>query len=1529
MNYLDIINQGLGTNYARINDIYDKKEALTLCLKDERLYYFITSFNKETWTYENQELLSHIIDKALERTAYVPLMKITNPNLLTSIYKYDKVIMGSIGQEALNEENIKLAFQKKKCTDDLFRDEPLVLKVYLENNYDVKIEFRLQAWNEENANLYLKNISRKPRIYSFFSNNIIALKEIIKEHKFSMINDLYFDNKIILNDKIGDLLYKKMIEFPEDIVKIRYLKGIEPYYLKGLIETKRFDLIDNSTVNKQSLTEENTILLSENLLEYLNITNNDKLLLYLTDNNIIFRKLIELKKYDVIQNNFINMKWSNDDIKLYFDQNLDKKYYERFEHNALALKVFILGDYKLDISFSNFNEKIVWTEENIELYFNYLKRTNPNNITITSFSDIENYPNRCLEHNLFKYLDASYIQNINYELLCRKIREFPNEEFNLRTNYITSDVLETMIDVKNYTLINKYAHYAKNINEKVYTKFAEIIDEYLNNGYEIPYNFTKSTVLLKKLLELNIYDKFDGFYRAWDIETITILANKYIQDYLSFYDIPCRSKEYLPYALYNLNVFNKFTYAIIYETSTYDNKKFTDPYFKYLEKNKIGDIYSLILYYGHNKTIDEYIQDGYITDKFKQILIFNHGYQCYCKDSGIDIFDNINDPVLLSYLKCAYKVSNLHNGIFINETNYKEYFDEFGPKQELYDFLFNPNSIGTFKTLIEQYPSEKIDSLKIYAADKFINIENIKIKKICFRYFKENYESMDNKKVDDLLKLTHRIEYSNSLELHQFQEQILTSILDSDNPYEKLDKIENIFLKENIPMFSKIFLCFKFLYPKLSKIDKDGFEKFDFRENSRISPDLLLANPNNKRMQLYKKIVNGDKTKIRFQLIFNDLLRCAICSNNSSLVQYLNTLKNGNEIVIKLQNDNYNISNLNKEEQKILETFIGYLSTIYENISDEKIKNMSLVERCKYLTEYFKPTSRYSLADRVVRSFGYFAGIDSLEQIFKMINGIKNKSQNENSEFGKYLEKNIFQLNDNDLLRCIGLFNILGSSFENGNVCKELLGSLIGKSDSDTTPLDIDLTLAKKEENIYSSIDGTPTGWGFGNIFIVLKDDVTITRDKDGNILDTEYDPMKMEVFGTHTKNGGHETHWGGRSGFSKTDIKCIIYKKMIKINEQKPYNEDGSVNYIENNPFNDLPLIKFEIARHGLYIPVVDLSGKLIFTEDEYNNIRSKMMGLSHYDCDEYHIDKDSLYFDGIEELIESMNIDRRRVDSIRKKIYARIEEIITDSKYGFDIQTVNNAFNGNLSSGICELLETGSTSRFSNVPDDCDFDFMLKLDRKYTINPEIVRQIIEIFKRELKPTDTIPTKNNRFRGTGITISDFSGLDIDISIDQRRNDNSYSSEMCLNDRYESIKKQYPDCYPLVLANIVKAKQILKEKHVYKTLEGGMGGIGVENWILQNGGSFRLAAEDFVAHAYRNGSLIDYDEFIKNYHVFDFGSNHEPKRKLKSPYPPYADIYYPYDDYIADNLTKEKYIEMAEILKKYIEEIELKPRKQI
>ena len=1514
MNDIDILNQELKSDYSTFQEVFNLSEALEVCLKNEKLYRYIYYFNENTWTNDNQKLFSDILEEYSKNYNF-PKFKITNSSLLTHAYQLDfAALYRNATNESLNEQNIKLAYENNKVDLLLFRDNSLALKIYLNNNYNIQLGFTDHAWNSENARLYIKKVndgSLKNEISSFY-RNLICFKEVINEHQFQLIDNFYVSN-FNLDDKIGTMLCQKMIEYPGLIVPIKtyMLKGIESFYLKGLLLAKRIDLVD-SALTEKSINKENLLLLADNLEEYLNIVN-DRINVYLLKSSIILHKLIEIKKYDIIARFSYNETWTEENIKFYFEQNLEDCYYQRFEHNPIALKIYCLGDYKYKINFT----KECWTEENIEHYFAYLKRVQPPNI-LSTFKDIPNFFNSCLEHNVFNYFKFSYDKNINYDLLCEKLREFPNEEFNFQSILLKGhpELVLAFIDTKRYYIFESNI----DCNQIIIEKFCSIMDEYFQLGFKsVPSVIYNSPLFIKRAIELNYYDKFSSLSKGWTLENVTLLANKYvIDDNLYFYDMSRCNSKYLIYALKNLNVYLSPT--SIYTSNRNDYSNYKDDFFIYLTENKIGDVYNLIEYFKQENVIDEYISNGYLTDKFKSILIFNHGYQCYCMEKGIDIFTDIEDLSLISYLKCAYKVPNLYHGIFINETNYAYYFDENGPKQELYDDLFNVNSLSIFKSLIDNYPNEN-DKLKIYFADKFKNIESKNIVISCLNYFKKNYNIMTEKMIDDLLNLIYRIDYSNALEIHQFSEQIMSNILTCDNPLGKLSKIEKIFLKNDIPMFAKVYQCFKILYPEFQKYDNNKM-LFDFSDNSRISPELLKADPNSKRMQLFKKIVNNDKTKIRFQLVFNDLLRCSIDSKNESLLHYLNNLKNGNDYMLKLYNNKFDINTLTQEELNILNKFTNYLTVIYENINNQNINHLEFIEKCKVLIDHYKPTSRYSLADRVVRSFGFFADIDSLEQIFDLINCSQQKSKLENEYLGSYLERHNFELRDNDLLRCIGKFDNLGSSLENGNVCKELLGSFIGKSDSDTTPMDVDFSLIKSSDSIYNCIDGTPTGWNFGNVFLILKD-YYITRDKDGNLLEAVYDPMKVEVFGTCTKKGGHETHWGGRSGFAKTNIKCILYKKMAKISSNKPYNEDGSVNYEENAIFDDLPSIKFEIVRNGLYIPIVDLSGKLIFTIKEYNYLRSKMMGLSKYDCTEYHLDTSSLYFDGIDELVTDMISDRERITNIRKSIYKRIEEIIINPEYNLNIQKIDNYFQGDLTNGIAELLETGSTARFCNVPFESDFDFMLKLDRKIMIDKEKMKKIIEIFEKEFKPSKTIPTKSNRFRGTGISISEFDNLDIDISLDQRRNNNSYSSERALNDIYNSIKKQYPDDYPYVLANIVKAKQLLKSANVYKRVDNGIGGIGVENWILQNGGSLKNACQDFIKHAYKeDGTLKNFDEFKSSYYIFDFGSNHEPREKIKG-------VYYSYDNYIADNMNEYTYNKMVNTLQEYIDKINFENKKSI
>ena len=127
---------------------------------------------------------------------------------------------------------------------------------------------------------------------------------------------------------------------------------------------------------------------------------------------------------------------------------------------------------------------------------------------------------------------------------------------------------------------------------------------------------------------------------------------------------------------------------------------------------------------------------------------------------------------------------------------------------------------------------------------------------------------------------------------------------------------------------------------------------------------------------------------------------------------------------------------------------------------------------------------------------------------------------------------------------------------------------------------------------------------------------------------------------------------------------------------------------------------------------------------------------------------------------------------------------------------------------------------------------------------------------------------------------------------------------LALSDRLENIREQSPEKHQQVVANIIFAKQFLKAAEAYKpnrgdTPQGGLGGVGVENWILQNGGSFLSAAKEFVSVA---NECQSFDEFKTKYAVWDFGENHMAKGERQ------------HDNFVTDNMNAVGYERMKEAL---------------
>ena len=800
-------------------------------------------------------------------------------------------------------------------------------------------------------------------------------------------------------------------------------------------------------------------------------------------------------------------------------------------------------------------------------------------------------------------------------------------------------------------------------------------------------------------------------------------------------------------------------------------------------------------------------------------------------------------------------------------------------------------------------------------------------------HIKKRFFDLTEDKIAELYSLYKRSELTNSEEAYKLRDQIIDGALEQDDPLEVFAKIEKIFEKNNLPLFAKIYKCFETLYPNFNK------STFNFDKNSRISPDLLNANPLEKRMAYLRR--NGSDRDIRMQMVFNDLLRISICSADRSLIDYMNNIKVGNDLYLDIVLGKRTFESLTFEEKNVLDIFSSHLEVLQENKTQSKnmtLDNLSLLDKIRVLSKEFSPTDRHSLPDRIIRSFAYYAGFDSFESLNNYIIDSYKKAE----RFGESnaIKRQTFSFEDGDLLRCIGNIDALEASLDIGNVCKEFLGPLKGTSDSDMTPLDIDFSLINTangmKKTIYSCISGTPTGFGFGNIYLVTdknNPNIRITRDNNGNI-DSPYDPMKLEVFSTEDLSGVNVARWGARTGYSLvTDVDYIIYKKNFEINSLKPYNEDGTVNYVNqtSDVYDDLIRLKMLLAKKGIYKPVYDFTGKLVFTKKEYDTIRSKLDGISYYKTiteeeKAYPIaDTSLLYFPGIEELATEMQQDRSKQQEKRKIITDKIKEILVSS---LGATQINDTILNDLSQGNIDLLETGSTSRGTNVPGDADYDFMTRVGRNDLNNTAaVIRELNSLF----SPQTNI-SHDNRFRGKDIKLDGIEEpIDIDISFTQKRDKVDYSTDTCLSDLLRTIEKEYPEQFPLVKANIVYAKKILKAGKAYKSrrsseAEGGLGGIGVEYWILQNGGSFINAVNSFLAQAVKDGNIIPYEEFKDKYQIWDFGKNHEPKEiKIGSSerIGSSEKIVFPYDEFVSCNMSKEGYLKMTKTLLEFKKKYEM------
>ena len=689
--------------------------------------------------------------------------------------------------------------------------------------------------------------------------------------------------------------------------------------------------------------------------------------------------------------------------------------------------------------------------------------------------------------------------------------------------------------------------------------------------------------------------KFD--YNASDKEKIEFI-DKYKDEMVSGQIAYCITtlkdfkllEEYIE--KYAVNFEDGVFISVIYHLKNDDFKtKLIDRYSNLLDRHLCVSISCITNYELMEEYIEKYKEKiGTIGLTVMVRLFKNDEYKIRVIDKFLNLFDN----VLLG--QCISQITN-HK---LMEKYIEKYNEKLGPIG-LLSIIINLEHDEDRLKIIDKYCDmfdsnwlgisiSVIDNLDLICAyikkcNKKLGIEGL------FKTIEKTKIKNDNKKLEQLKVKLNDLFKDDSLRLKQLSnierlyncnskemQHIITNILvylesiPIEEHDETISRLENLFLNDNLPMFAKLYKVFNIMHPDLL-----NFEHYNFQ-----SPNL-----NKKINTTYKELI-----------ITTDLLKTSMGSNNRSLKRYITNIIYGNEIAKKVLSNN-DISILSEQEYEVLKKYILYLNELYD-ISFKGKDNYQYVsddlifELNKYI-KLFSNNDNFSIDDlpnRIVRMFGHFIEIDTIDDLVNTMNNMIKSADERNRTRA---QNNKFEIHKGDFVKGLAnqdepdeFYSFLTTIFQNGSLCKEFLGSA---ARSDTTPLDTDLSRLLDEPKEFNEVftDQKYASTRYGPLWIVLKFD---DRFNETTIENNEYIKNKLELFETDMDLAGH---YGIRTGFASSDIDYLVVD--------------------ENNI--KLDRIKYEIVMNGFYIPVLNTYGKLVFSPNEYDMLRSNIQGLSYYETE------------------------------------------------------------------------------------------------------------------------------------------------------------------------------------------------------------------------------------------------------------------------------------------------------------------------